>query len=192
MKCSAVRDVGKNGIKQCGQASKFEYDGFCSEEHQVQAQKYGGTAYDKHVSHYKSFIGKKDLYRTFNDDLRPVFASVIEAGKKHERQQLLKMIGLEYATMAKSAWQTVGVVKDEVGKLLQTEVEQAREAVKNAKRDREHTALTDIVRRTMSSEDDKPMGSPNPAPKQKIKSCRAVSPRYVPLPDASNDDDLMD
>lgn len=192
MKCSAVRDTNKNGFQPCGQMAKFEFEGFCCLEHNEQAKKYAGSAYVKHVAHYKSFIGKKDVFRMFNEDFRPVFASVVEAGKKHEREQLLKTIGLEYATMAKSAWQTVDAVKNEVGQLLQVEVKEARDAVKNAKRVREHTALTDIMRRTVSSDDDKSLSSPNPVPKQKAKSGSPVSPRHIALPDASSDEDLMD
>lgn len=181
MKCSAVRDTNKNGIQPCGQLAKPELDGFCSYEHHEQAKKYAGIAYDKHVAHYKSFVGKKDLFCVFNDDLRPVFASVIEAGKKHEREQLLKTIGLEYANMAKSAWQTVDAVKNEVGQLLQPTVKEARDAVKNAKRERELGSLCDIVRRATDDDDSyQPSCSMSASPK---KSKTRLSPRNVPLPD---------
>lgn len=185
MKCSAVRETNKNGIKLCGQLAKPELDGFCSYEHHEQAKKYAGVAYDAHVTHYKSFVGKKDLFRVFNDDLRPVFASVIEAGKKHEREQLLKTVGLEYASMAKSAWQTVDAVKNEVEQLLEPTVKEARDAVKSAKRVREHTALTDIVRRATEDEDYQPTCSMSASPKK--SKTKQLSPRHVPLPD---DDDL--
>lgn len=183
MKCSAVRETNKNGIQPCGQLAKPELDGFCSYEHHEQAKKYAGSAYDKHVAHYKTFVGKKDLFRVFNEDLRPVFASVIEAGKKHEREQLLKTVGLEYATMAKSAWQTVDAVKNEVGQILQPTVKEAREAVKSAKRVRELTTLTDIVRR--ETEDEQPTCSMSASPKK--SKTKQLSPRHVPLPD---DDEL--
>lgn len=185
MKCSAVRDTNKNGFQLCGQLAKPELDGFCSYEHHEQAKKYAGTAYDKHVAHYKSFIGKKDLFRVFNEDLRPVFASVLEAGKKHEREQLLKTIGVEYASMAKSAWQTVDAVKNEVGQLLEPTVKEARDAVKSAKRVRELTSLTDIVRCATEDDDDHRGVSMSASPK-KIRP-RPLSPRQVPLPD---DDEL--
>lgn len=181
MKCSALRDTQKRGFTPCSMNGKPEHDGFCSYEHHEQAKKYAGVAYDKHVSNYKSFLGKKDLFRIFNEDLRPVFQSVIEAGKKHEREQILKSVGVEYASMAKSAWQTVDNVKNEVGQLLEPTVREARDAVKNAKRVRQHTSLNDIVRKATDDEEDEPSYSMSGSPKKSRPP--PLSPRHVPLPD---------
>lgn len=187
MRCSALRET-KQGIKPCGQLGKPEHDGFCSHEHHQQAKKYAGLAYDTHVANYVKFSGQKDLFRIYNDDLRPVFQSVIEAGKKHEREQLLKTIGVEYASMAKSAWQTVDAVKNEVGQLLEPTVREARSAVKNAKRVRQHTSLNDIVRSATDDEEEEPSYHMSGSPKKSRPP--PLSPRHVPLPDASNDNDL--
>lgn len=182
MKCSALRDTVKRGTTPCGMLGKPEHEGFCSYEHHEQAKKYSGVAYDKHVASYKSFLGKKDLFRVFNEDLRPVFQSVLEAGKKHEREQILKTVGVDYANMAKSAWQTVDAVKTEVGKLLEPTVKEAREAVQSAKRMRQHTSLTDIIRK--DTDEDDATYSLSSSPK---KSKTQMSPRHVPLPEGDGD-----
>jgi hypothetical protein len=171
MKCSGLREFKKT-VKPCGQNARYEFDGFCSIEHQQDAQKYCGSAYSEHVETYKMMLKNKALYSLFNDELRTTFVSVLEAGRKHEREQFLKSVGAKYAGFAKTAWQTVETVVKENNASLQNDIQQARNAKKTAKRVRENEPrLASIMRRSTSQDDDAPpeMSSPNPAPKSKCR-----------------------
>lgn len=198
MKCSGLREFKKT-VKPCGQSARYEFDGFCSVEHQQDAQKYGGSAYSEHVETYKVMLKNKALYGLFNEELRLTFVSVLEAGRKHEREQFLKSVGAKYASFAKNAWQTVETVVKENSASLQNDIQEARNAKKTAKRVRETEPMLASIMRRSTSMDDEPlpeMSSPNPAPKAKsridtasVSGLRLARAVHTPLPVGKHTDD---
>lgn len=197
MKCSGLREF-KKAVKPCGQPARYEYDGFCSVEHQQDAQKYAGNAYTEHVDTYKVMVKNKALYGLWNEDLRITFSSVLEAGRKHEHEQFLKSVGSKYAGFAKLAWQTVEAVVKENNATLQSDIQEARSAKKNVKRVREtEPGLASIMRRSTSVDDEilPEMSSPNPAPKTKtridtasVSGVRLAQAVHTPLPVGNHTD----
>lgn len=200
MKCSGARYYRKEA-QPCCRVARPEFDGFCSATHQEQARKYAGNAYDIHVAKYRDALDDSELIDLFNEEYRPVFTSIIDAGKKHARQQFMSTTGVQYASMLQSAWETVGTVATQSIERMKTAVASARQAKKSVKRIRDNDARLSAIMRKSGSDDAEASASPaspNPAPKQKFRlevgSAEAVEyARHQPLPDAfqDDDDDLM-
>lgn len=108
LKCAAT-NTRKGKTSCCRRNGKLELDGFCNTDHMEEAKKYAPDGYNKHVECVKSVMKNKALIEVYNDKLRPMFSSAIIAGRAKEQADFLLLVGAEYATSAKEAWDKTAV-----------------------------------------------------------------------------------
>jgi hypothetical protein len=107
-------------------------------EHQFDAKKYAGDeAYNAHVSTVATVAKQKGLYHTYNEQIRPAFASILSAGKRKEEAEFLVSVGKNYTEAAKNAWNAAETVLTAAGateiKAMTTEVAATQLNVKRKK-----------------------------------------------------------
>lgn len=126
MKCSGVRVLSK-GYKLCEKKATNEYEGYCSYEHDKQASTYASAkAYEDHMTTISIIKKKPTLYKGFNTQIRPAFASIIEAGMAKEQLEMLNRFGPTVTQNAKEAWKSASVgiaMKKEIANNLQEQKE---------------------------------------------------------------------
>jgi len=125
---------------------KFELDGFCSLEHKQDTKDaVPEKSYTKHVEKFKEALLNKTYIPTFNEKVRPAFASLIIACKKKQQVQYATDATIELTSDAQQAWEETNAALDsETAQALDAKEKELLQVRKSIKR-KESTPKVSIL-----------------------------------------------
>jgi hypothetical protein len=105
-------------------------------EHDNEAKQYAGdSANDEHVANFKRVSLNKSLTHVFNNRIRPVFGSIVMAGRKKEEEEFVQNASSSYMETAKLAWDsTKATVDSDKAKQYSDSIKQIADTRRSIKR----------------------------------------------------------
>lgn len=183
-KCACVRAVKKQ-LQLCGRNARFEYDGFCCQEHMNDAKQYAAPSYDEHVARVHQVMKNKSLVLGFNERVRPMFASIIMAGKQKEEAEFVCAAGAAYGNQAEAAWDTTrAVFESNAADSFSKHVSAVSKCRLSIKRKMDEQSVMDLFSNNLCEPDDAHVPEVPVAKRVKVevKPEPVVEPDHVDIP----------